>query len=58
MGASRHDIVEGDVAVGAAFDFAGLDLGLTYALLGVIVAEILASNPGHRLRHFQRRGEL
>ena len=26
--------------------FAGLNLGLTYSLLGVIVAEILASNQG------------
>ena len=26
--------------------FAGLNLGLTYSLLGVIVAEILASNEG------------
>ena len=26
--------------------FAGLNIGLTYALLGVIVAEILASNQG------------
>jgi NitT/TauT family transport system permease protein len=47
MGASRRDILW-KVTLPSAMPwiFAGLNLGLTYALLGVIVAEILASNHG------------
>jgi NitT/TauT family transport system permease protein len=47
MGASRHDILW-KVTLPSALPwiFAGLNLGLTYSLLGVIVAEILASNQG------------
>jgi sulfonate transport system permease protein len=47
MGASRHDILW-KVTLPSALPwiFAGLNIGLTYALLGVIVAEILASNQG------------
>jgi NitT/TauT family transport system permease protein len=47
MGASRRDILW-KVTLPSALPwiFAGLNLGLTYSLLGVIVAEILASNKG------------
>jgi NitT/TauT family transport system permease protein len=47
MGASRRDILW-KVTLPSALPwiFAGLNLGLTYALLGVIVAEILSSNRG------------
>jgi len=47
MGASRRDILW-KVTLPSALPwiFAGLNLGLTYSLLGVIVAEILASNHG------------
>jgi NitT/TauT family transport system permease protein len=47
MGASKHDILW-KVTLPSALPwiFAGLNIGLTYALLGVIVAEILASNQG------------
>lgn len=47
MGASKRDILW-KVTLPSAMPwiFAGLNLGLTYALLGVIVAEILASNHG------------
>jgi NitT/TauT family transport system permease protein len=47
MGASRRDILW-KVTLPSALPwiFAGLNLGLTYSLLGVIVAEILASNQG------------
>jgi sulfonate transport system permease protein len=47
MGASKHDILW-KVTLPSALPwiFAGLNLGLTYSLLGVIVAEILASNQG------------
>jgi NitT/TauT family transport system permease protein len=47
MGASNRDILW-KVTLPSALPwiFAGLNLGLTYALLGVIVAEILASNYG------------
>ena len=47
MGASRRDILW-KVTLPSALPwiFAGLNIGLTYALLGVIVAEILASNQG------------
>ena len=47
MGASKHDILW-KVTLPSALPwiFAGLNLGLTYSLLGVIVAEILASNHG------------
>jgi NitT/TauT family transport system permease protein len=47
MGASKHDILW-KVTLPSALPwiFAGLSLGLTYSLLGVIVAEILASNHG------------
>jgi NitT/TauT family transport system permease protein len=45
MGASKRDILW-KVTLPSALPwiFAGLNLGLTYSLLGVIVAEILASN--------------
>jgi NitT/TauT family transport system permease protein len=47
MGASRRDMLWKVVLPSALpWIFAGLSLGLTYALLGVIVAEILASNQG------------
>jgi NitT/TauT family transport system permease protein len=47
MGASPRDLLW-KVTLPSALPwiFAGLNLGLTYALLGVIVAEILASNQG------------
>src|SRR5262249_52940509 len=47
MGASKRDILW-KVTLPSALPwiFAGLNLGLTYSLLGVIVAEILASNQG------------
>ena len=47
MGASERDILW-KVTLPSALPwiFAGLNLGLTYSLLGVIVAEILASNHG------------
>jgi NitT/TauT family transport system permease protein len=47
MGASRRDILW-KVTLPSALPwiFAGLNLGLTYSLLGVIVAEILSSNHG------------
>src|SRR6202795_1755268 len=47
MGASRRDLLW-KVTLPSALPwiFAGLNLGLTYSLLGVIVAEILASNHG------------
>lgn len=47
MGASKRDILW-KVTLPSALPwiFAGLNLGLTYALLGVIVAEILSSNRG------------
>ncbi len=47
MGASKRDILW-KVTLPSALPwiFAGLNLGLTYSLLGVIVAEILASNHG------------
>jgi|SRR5579864_2709129 len=47
MGASRRDILL-RVTLPSALPwiFAGLNLGLTYSLLGVIVAEILSSNEG------------
>ena len=47
MGASNRDILW-KVTLPSALPwiFAGLNLGLTYSLLGVIVAEILASNHG------------
>jgi NitT/TauT family transport system permease protein len=47
MGASDRDILW-KVTLPSALPwiFAGLNLGLTYSLLGVIVAEILASNHG------------
>jgi NitT/TauT family transport system permease protein len=47
MGASERDILW-KVTFPSALPwiFAGLNLGLTYSLLGVIVAEILASNQG------------
>lgn len=47
MGASRRDLLW-KVTLPSALPwiFAGLNLGLTYSLLGVIVAEILASNQG------------
>jgi NitT/TauT family transport system permease protein len=47
MGASKRDILW-KVTLPSALPwiFAGLNLGLTYSLLGVIVAEILASNKG------------
>jgi NitT/TauT family transport system permease protein len=47
MGASNRDILW-KVTLPSALPwiFAGLNLGLTYSLLGVIVAEILASNQG------------
>src|SRR5215471_8018441 len=47
MGASERDILW-KVTLPSALPwiFAGLNLGLTYSLLGVIVAEILASNQG------------
>lgn len=47
MGASKHDILW-KVTLPSALPwiFAWLSLGLTYSLLGVIVAEILASNHG------------
>ncbi len=47
MGASKRDILW-KVTLPSALPwiFAGLNLGITYALLGVIVAEILASNHG------------
>ena len=63
MGASKRDILW-KVTFPSALPwiFAGLNLGLTYSLLGVIVAEILASNHGlgyliasaRRLRHGRR----
>jgi len=47
MGASKRDILW-KVTLPSALPwiFAGLNLGLTYSLLGVIVAEILSSNHG------------
>ena len=47
MGASKRDILW-KVTLPSALPwiFAGLNLGVTYSLLGVIVAEILASNQG------------
>jgi NitT/TauT family transport system permease protein len=47
MGASERDVLW-KVTLPSALPwiFAGLNLGLTYSLLGVIVAEILASNHG------------
>lgn len=47
MGASERDILR-KVTLPSALPwiFAGLELGLTYSLLGVIVAEILAANQG------------
>jgi NitT/TauT family transport system permease protein len=47
MGASRRDMLF-KVTLPSALPwiFAGLNLGLTYSLLGVIVAEILSSNQG------------
>jgi NitT/TauT family transport system permease protein len=47
MGASRKDMLF-KVTLPSALPwiFAGLNLGLTYSLLGVIVAEILSSNEG------------
>jgi NitT/TauT family transport system permease protein len=47
MGASRRDILL-RVTLPSALPwiFAGLNLGLTYSLLGVIVAEILSANEG------------
>jgi NitT/TauT family transport system permease protein len=47
MGASRRDMLF-KVTLPSALPwiFAGLNLGLTYSLLGVIVAEILSSNEG------------
>jgi NitT/TauT family transport system permease protein len=47
MGASRRDILwKVTLPSSLPWIFAGLNLGLTYSLLGVIVAEILASNQG------------
>lgn len=47
MGASRRDMLMRVVLPSALpWIFAGLNLGLTYSLLGVIVAEILSSNEG------------
>ena len=47
MGASKRDILWRVVLPSATpWIFAGLNLGLTYSLLGVIVAEILSSNQG------------
>ncbi len=47
MGASRRDMLWRVTLPSAApWIFAGLSLGLTYSLLGVIVAEILSSNQG------------
>ena len=59
MGASKRDILW-KVTFPSALPwiFTGLNLGLTYSLLGVIVAEILASNHGPGLPHRRERGEL
>jgi NitT/TauT family transport system permease protein len=47
MGASRRDLLwKVTLPSSLPWIFAGLNLGLTYSLLGVIVAEILASNQG------------
>jgi NitT/TauT family transport system permease protein len=47
MGASKRDMLwKVTLPSAAPWIFAGLNLGLTYSLLGVIVAEILASNHG------------
>jgi NitT/TauT family transport system permease protein len=47
MGASDRVLLRKVILPSAApWIFAGLNLGLTYSLLGVIVAEILASNQG------------
>ncbi len=47
MGASKRDILwKVTLPSSLPWIFAGLNLGLTYSLLGVIVAEILASNHG------------
>lgn len=47
MGASDRTLLRKVILPSAApWIFAGLNLGLTYSLLGVIVAEILASNQG------------
>ena len=47
MGASRRTLLWKVILPSATpWIFAGLNLGLTYSLLGVIVAEILASNQG------------
>jgi len=47
MGASNRTLLRKVILPSAApWIFAGLNLGLTYSLLGVIVAEILASNQG------------
>ena len=55
MGASKRDILW-KVTLPSALPwiFAGFNLGLTYSLLGVIVAEILASNHGPGLPHRRR----
>ena len=47
MGASERDLLwKVTLPSSLPWIFAGLNLGLTYSLLGVIVAEILASNQG------------
>ncbi|MFM0502498.1 ABC transporter permease [Paraburkholderia caffeinilytica] len=47
MGASRRDmLLKVTLPSALPWIFAGLNLGLTYSLLGVIVAEILSSNQG------------
>src|SRR6185312_12861869 len=47
MGASERDILwKVTLPSTLPWIFAGLNLGLTYSLLGVIVAEILSSNQG------------
>ncbi|MFM0505382.1 ABC transporter permease [Paraburkholderia caffeinilytica] len=47
MGASRRDmLLKVTLPSALPWIFAGLNLGLTYSLLGVIVAEILSSNEG------------
>ena len=46
MGASERDSCGRSLPSSLPWIFAGLSIGLTYSLLGVIVAEILASNQG------------
>ena len=59
MGASERDILW-KVTFPSALPwiFTGLNLGLTYSLLGVIVAEILALQSRTGLPHRRERGEL